>query len=83
MNEKSNPDSKAPDSKAASNSIEQEKVIPAELERYSRQIRFPGIGLEGQQRLRGINGSDCGLRRARQRDRQHLGSRWCWAFANR
>jgi len=25
--------------------------IPAELERYSRQIRFPAIGIEGQQRL--------------------------------
>ena len=28
-----------------------EPTIPSHLERYSRQIRFPGIGIEGQQRL--------------------------------
>src|SRR5882672_4551489 len=26
-------------------------ALPAELERYSRQIRFPGIGADGQKRL--------------------------------
>ena len=33
------------------NSDRKDDALPPELERYSRQIRFPGIGLEGQQRL--------------------------------
>ena len=37
-----------------------DRVNPSHLERYSRQIRFPGIGRDGQERIRAARVLLCG-----------------------